>query len=137
MRLTPGSSATRPRTGRSRLGLLARRRLEARFVSDGAGRPELTYAVPHHAVAAGKAALLDLAEETPGGQGGIVRQALAQIWFEPIDEARRWRALLNHLPLTRDDPQRLRYAFAELRQFGRATARKVSGAGMTTRSRSR
>src|SRR6185437_12540565 len=31
---------------------------------------------------------------TPGGQGGIGRQAIAQIGFEAIDDTRRRRALL-------------------------------------------
>src|SRR6185312_2939087 len=93
MRLTPGWS-TNSTSGEVDLGLLAGRRLEARFVSCAAGGSELTHAVPHHAVAAGKAALLDLAEETPGGQGGIGRQAIAQIGFEAIDDTRRRRALL-------------------------------------------
>ena len=64
------------------LRLLARRRLEAHFVSGAAGGPNIAHAVPHDAVAAGKAALLDLAKQTPRGQGGIGRQALAQIRFE-------------------------------------------------------
>ena len=76
------------------LGLLAWRRLEAHFKSGAAGRTNVAHAVAHDAVAAGKAALLDLPEQTPDGQGGIGRQALAQIRFEAIDEARRRRALL-------------------------------------------
>ena len=74
------------------LRLLPRRRLEARFVSGAAGGPKIAHAVPHDAVAVGKAALLDLAEQTPSGQGGIDRQALAQIRFEAIDDAGRRRA---------------------------------------------
>ena len=58
------------------------------------GRADIAHAVPHDAVAAGKAALLDLTEQTPRGQGGIGRQALAQIRFEAIDDAGRRRALL-------------------------------------------
>jgi hypothetical protein len=59
------------------LGLLARRRLEARFVSDAADRPDIAHAVAHNAVAAGKAALLHLTEQASRGQGGIGRQAFA------------------------------------------------------------
>ena len=73
--------------GKVDLRLLARRRLEAYFVSGGAGGPDLTHAVPHDAVAAGIAALLDLTEQTPRCQGGIGRQALPQIRFEAIDDA--------------------------------------------------
>jgi hypothetical protein len=76
------------------LGLLAWRSLEARFKSSAAGRTNVAHAVAHDAVAAGKAALLDLPEQTPDGQCGIGRQALAQIRFEAIDEARSQRALL-------------------------------------------
>ncbi len=47
------------------LGLLARRRLEAHFIYAAAGRPEIAHAVAHDAIAAGKAALLDLTEQTP------------------------------------------------------------------------
>ena len=60
------------------LGLLARRSLEARFKSGAAGRTNVAHAVAHYAVAASKAALLDLPEQTPDGQCGIGRQALAQ-----------------------------------------------------------
>jgi len=74
MRLTPGSSVE---PGEVDLGLLARRRLEARFVSDAADRPDLAHAVAHNAVAAGKAALLHLTEQASPGQGGIGRQAFA------------------------------------------------------------
>ncbi len=81
-------------SGEVDLGLLARRRLEAHFVSGAAGGPDLAHAVPHNAVAAREAALLDLPEQTPGGQGRIGEQTLAQVWFEAIDEARRGRALL-------------------------------------------
>ena len=95
MRLTLGSSANSTfEPGEVDLGLLAWRSLEARFVSCAADGSEFAHAVTHDAVAAGKAALLDLPEQTPDGQGGIGRQALAQIRFEAIDEARRWRALL-------------------------------------------
>jgi hypothetical protein len=76
------------------LRLLARRRLEAQFVSGAAGGSNIAHAVAHDAVAAGIAALLDLTEQTPRGQGGIGRQALAQIRFEAIDNAGRRRALL-------------------------------------------
>ena len=76
------------------LGLLAWRSLEARFKSGAAGRTNVAHAVAHDAVATRKAALLDLPEQTPDGQCGIGRQALAQIRFEAIDEARRRRALL-------------------------------------------
>ena len=76
------------------LGLLARRRLEAHFVSGGVGGPDLAHPVPHNAVAAGKVALLEFPQQTPRGQGGKGRQALAQVWFEAIDDARRGRALL-------------------------------------------
>ena len=44
------------------LRLLAWRSLEARFKSGAAGRTNVAHAVAHDAVAAGKAALLDLAE---------------------------------------------------------------------------
>jgi hypothetical protein len=55
------------------LRLLARRRLEAHFVSGVTNWSEIAHAVTHDAVAAGKAALLDLAEQTSRGQGGIGR----------------------------------------------------------------
>ncbi len=94
MRLAPGSSAnSTSNLGEVDLALLARRRLEARFVSGAAGRTNVAHAVPDHAIAAGKAALFDFAEQTPGGQGGIGLQALAQVWFEAIDDTRRRRAL--------------------------------------------
>ena len=80
--------------GKVDLRLLARRRLEAHFVCGAAGGPDLTHAVPHDAVAAGIAALLDLTEQTPRCQGGIGRQALPQIRFEAIHDAGRRRALL-------------------------------------------
>src|SRR6516225_11708606 len=76
------------------LRLLARRRLEARFVCGAAGGANIADPVADDAVAAGKAAFLDLPEETPRGQGGKGRQALAQIRFEPVHEARGRRALL-------------------------------------------
>src|SRR6202034_4638805 len=66
------------------LGLLARRRLEARFVSGDAGGPDLTHAVAHDAIAAGRDALLDLPEQPLLGQAGIGREALAQIRFKAI-----------------------------------------------------
>ena len=46
------------------LGLLAGRRLEAHFVTGAAGGADLAHAVAHDAVAAGKAALLDLTKQT-------------------------------------------------------------------------
>ena len=76
------------------LGLLARRRLEARFVSGDAGGPDVTHAVAHDAIAAEIAALLDLPEQPLRGQGGIGRNARAQIRFKAIDKARRRWALL-------------------------------------------
>ena len=83
--LEPGEVDLRP---------LARRRLEAHFVSGGAGWPDIAHAVAHDAVAAGKAALLDLTEQASCGQGGKGSQTLAQVLFEAIDEAGRRRALL-------------------------------------------
>ena len=52
------------------LGLLARRRLEAHFVSGAADGPDLAHAVPHNAVAAGKAALLDFTEQRRAVRAG-------------------------------------------------------------------
>jgi hypothetical protein len=52
------------------LGLLAWRSLEARFKSGAAGRTNVAHAVAHDAVAAGKAALLDLPEQTPTVSAG-------------------------------------------------------------------
>ena len=49
------------------LSLLARRRLEAHFVSGASGGPKIAHAVAHNAVAAGKAALVDLTKQTPSG----------------------------------------------------------------------
>ena len=56
---------------------VARRRLEARFISGAPSGPELAHAVPYDAVAARKAALLELPQQTPGGQGVIGLQPLA------------------------------------------------------------
>src|ERR1700723_1980364 len=69
-------------------------RVEARFVSGDAGAPDVTHAVAHDAIAAEIAALLDLPEQPLRGQGGIGRNARAQIRFKAIDKARRRRALL-------------------------------------------
>jgi hypothetical protein len=69
-------------------------RVEARFVSGDAGGPDVTHAVAHDAIAAEIAALLDLPEQPLRGQGGIGRNARAQIRFKAIDKARRRRALL-------------------------------------------
>ena len=91
MRLMPGSSSELDlEPGEVDLRLLAGRRLEANFVSGAADGADIANAVTHDAVAAGKAALLDLAEQTPRGQGGISRQPLAQIRLEAIDDAERF-----------------------------------------------
>jgi hypothetical protein len=65
-------------------------------VSDASGGSQIAHAVTHDAIAAGKAALLDLAVETPRGQTGIGHQSLAQIWREAVDDAgRRWTLLVD------------------------------------------
>ena len=76
------------------LGLLARRRLEAHFVTDAPSRSYLAHVVTHYAVAAGKAALLDLTKQPACGEVRIGRKVLAQIRFEVIDDTRSWRPFL-------------------------------------------
>jgi hypothetical protein len=76
------------------LGLLAWRRLKARFEAGDASGAETAHPVPDDAVASGKAPLLNLTEQPARGEVRIGRQALAQVWREALDEARRWRALL-------------------------------------------
>ena len=95
MRLTPGSSVNSTlnwakSTWACSPGGVSKRTSNP-TAADG---PDLAHAVAHNAVAAGKAALLHLTEQASPGQGGIGRQALAQIRLEGIDEARRRRALL-------------------------------------------
>ena len=95
MRLTACSSTNSiSNLGEVDLRLLPWRRLEAQFVSGAVGRSNISQAVAHDAVAAGMAALRDLTKQTPRGQYGIGRQALAQIRFEAIDNVGRRRALL-------------------------------------------
>jgi hypothetical protein len=76
MRMTPGSSVNSTSKHLERFDRL---------------RPDLTHSALHGCIAAGVTLLAQLAPQPYGGEAGIGRQALVQIWQEGIGAPRlRW-----------------------------------------------